>query len=51
MNKKRKEYISPELELVPAMPLRLLSGFSAGGDINDYEEGGDYEGNYVDPID
>lgn len=47
MKKKRLVYESPALEIyLFSARLNILSEMSLGGDIKDYEEGGEYEGTY-----
>lgn len=42
-------YITPTAELIElSQGLNLLSSMSIYGDINDYEEGGDFSGVYTD---
>lgn len=49
--KASKTYIAPKAELYHlTQPLNLLTSLSLYGDINDYEEGGLYEGEFSDPL-
>lgn len=50
-HKGTSQYIAPFVELIDLpQGQSLLSTMSIYGDVSDYEPGGEYEGDYADPI-